>query len=547
MGARSRFSHSEGADPQKKAPHHVQRPAKAGRSFTDESNRIIRSTFIASVAAFVLSSLTTSIGSLIDGVVIGKFLGMDSLEAFSLVSPVLIVFSLIGAVIASSARNRFTTMTGGGDIAGARGVFTLSAALGAGLPTLLLIIILLFPDPICRLLGAKGSAADLLGPTRGYLIGVGVGRASNTLRTIVLNQSLTWVAVAGCIAAYGVQRQADSLLNPFIFGISDAMSTLTGILSGEENRHMLKWLTKDCFLLVCTFILALSVLFWFLSPLFAALFFDGAPEALGLAVRAARCFALGFPFCVLGHAYEGYMEGRGKTRRNMILTFLSEGGYIVLAALALQSFMGADAVWCAFPVSQLLLLLTISVIIFVSNRREKIRPKDFWEWIMGLPEDFDVPECDRIDRTITGRDGVMDLSRDAWEFCEKHGCDPRRKYFISLAVEELATNTVTYGFRPGRRNCIDMRILKKKDEYSLRPGSAAAGFIKGRLSVGQAACLLFRSSKETWHARPAPAGHGIIRPAGVFPCFPEARGTDRPYRTGMLSPVPVSEAYSISV
>ncbi|MBR6707181.1 MAG: hypothetical protein IKI84_10945 [Clostridia bacterium] len=59
----------------------------------DESNRIICSTFNTSVAAFVLSSLTTSIGSLIDGVVIGKFLGIDSLEAFSLVSPILRSYS----------------------------------------------------------------------------------------------------------------------------------------------------------------------------------------------------------------------------------------------------------------------------------------------------------------------------------------------------------------------------------------------------------------------------------------------------------------------
>ena len=472
-------------------------------------------------------------------------------------------------MVASGARNRFSTLMGSGDIAGARGVFTLSAMLGAGLPTLLLIVILLFPDPICRLLGATGGAAGLLSQTRGYLIGVaiglpamnlsrilsvymaidndrllpvisslvltvvdialdviiaasgggtfgmglatsishyaalavllvhfrreerllrftpsavrwkearvmlvrglpvGIGRASNTLRTIVLNQTLAWFAVAGCIAAYGVQRQADSLLNPFVFGISDAMPTLTGILSGEENRHMLKWLTKDCLLLVCTFILALSALFWFLSPLFAALFFDDAPEALELAVRAARCFAVGLPLCVLCHAYEGYLEGRGETRRNLVLAFLSEGGYIVLAAFALQPFMGVEAVWYAFPVSQVLQLLTIAVIILIRNRREKTRPKDFWEWFMGLPEDFDVPECDRIDRTITSKDEVISLSRDAWDFCEKHGCDPRRKYFISLAVEELATNTVTYGFRPGRHNCIDMRILKKKDEYIL--------------------------------------------------------------------------------
>ena len=44
----------------------------------------------------------------------------------------------------------------------------------------------------------------------------------------------------------------------------------------------------------------------------------------------------------------------------------------------------------------------------------------------------------------------------------------RRMYAISLAVEEMATNTVLEGFRPGKHNSIDMRILKKEDEYIVR-------------------------------------------------------------------------------
>ncbi len=71
----------------------------------DHSSRIIRNTFVASMAAFIVASLTSSIGSLIDGVVIGQFLGVDSLAAFGLVSPVVIVFALFGAVIAYGARN----------------------------------------------------------------------------------------------------------------------------------------------------------------------------------------------------------------------------------------------------------------------------------------------------------------------------------------------------------------------------------------------------------------------------------------------------------
>ena len=87
-----------------------------------------------------------------------------------------------------------------------------------------------------------------------------------------------------------------------------------------------------------------------------------------------------------------------------------------------------------------------------------MRPRDFWDWLLALPADFDVPEADRIDRTISNHDEVILLSKAAWQFCDDHGCDGRRKHAISLAVEEMATNTVLTGFRPGHHNTIDMRI-----------------------------------------------------------------------------------------
>ena len=49
----------------------------------DKGNRIIRNTFTANMIAFILSSLTSSVGSLIDGVVIGQFLGVDAMAAFA--------------------------------------------------------------------------------------------------------------------------------------------------------------------------------------------------------------------------------------------------------------------------------------------------------------------------------------------------------------------------------------------------------------------------------------------------------------------------------
>lgn len=73
---------------------------------------IIRNTFYIQLLAFILLSLSSSVGSMVDGVVIGQFLGVDSTAAFGIITPLMIAFSIIGAVVSAGARNRFTKLLG---------------------------------------------------------------------------------------------------------------------------------------------------------------------------------------------------------------------------------------------------------------------------------------------------------------------------------------------------------------------------------------------------------------------------------------------------
>ena len=54
------------------------------------SRSIIRNTFYIQLTAFILLSLSSSVGSMIDGVVIGQFLGVDSIAAFGIINPLMI-------------------------------------------------------------------------------------------------------------------------------------------------------------------------------------------------------------------------------------------------------------------------------------------------------------------------------------------------------------------------------------------------------------------------------------------------------------------------
>ena len=122
-------------------------------------NRILRNTFRAQLLAFVLSSLASAIGTMVDGVIIGQCLGMDSIAAFGLVSPLMIVFALGGAVVSSGARNRFTHLVGSGEVRQAQAVFSLACVLSVGVGTAMMAVCLVFASPIVRMLGATGNAA----------------------------------------------------------------------------------------------------------------------------------------------------------------------------------------------------------------------------------------------------------------------------------------------------------------------------------------------------------------------------------------------------
>ena len=146
---------------------------------------IIRNTFYIQLLAFILLSLSSSVGSMIDGVVIGQFLGVDSIAAFGIINPLMIAFSIIGAVVSAGARNRFTKLLGAGKTEQARSVFSLACVLSTGFAAALMIFLLVFSGPVTSALGAAKNTADLLPKARGYLIGISFGLpAMNLVRVL---------------------------------------------------------------------------------------------------------------------------------------------------------------------------------------------------------------------------------------------------------------------------------------------------------------------------------------------------------------------------
>ena len=532
---------------------------------------IIRDTFYASLLVFVLSSLTGSVGSLIDGVIIGQCMGVDSIAAFGLISPLMFVFVLFGAIISAGSRNRFTRLIGEGRIDDARGVFTLSCVLSVGLAVLCMIAIIVFSEQISIFLGASGNAANLLEKAKAYLIGVSIGlpamngirilsaymvidsdknrpviatiimtvinilldlvvafvihgetfemglttsigyyvsfavllmhftkkdillkfnlkavkwnecynivktglptgicRISNTVRSSLLNNMLAVVATSGAIAAYTVHRSADGFLNPITIGMADTVALIAGVLMGEQDRPRIKKLLKTSLNATIIFTLAISVIAFIMARPFAALYIKNDPEALVYATKAVQCYAVGMPFYGLNLIYQNYMQGIGKSTISSISGALMEGVFLVITALIMLPFFKQEAIWLAFPVTQLVMLIFYVIVIQVYKCKNQLVKPTLGDRILLLPEAFDSSREPKIDRTIMTMDEVNELSREAWDFCTEQGCDQTRRYVISLAIEELGCNIIQHGFKGNGIYSIDVRVIKKQDDYIIR-------------------------------------------------------------------------------
>ena len=537
-----------------------------------QKSRIIRNAFYTQFTVYLASFLTMTLGAVIDGVIIGRCLGMRSMAAYGLVSPLLVFFSLFGSIVATGARNQFTLLLGKGRLRDAQGIYSLSLLISDGFSLLSQLAIFLLASPLCVLLGATGNAADLLPEARGYLIGVTIGlpamnavqvlnnylpidndrrlplissvvmtvtdivldlivafvlhggvfeiglatslsyfaalavllphfrrknnilkfslrkipwraagiiiekgipigicRIGYTVRTAFMNGMLAAASSTAAVAAYSVHREADNILCCITISMAETVAMLASVLRGEEDRPRTKWLITTSFHATLMITLSAAALCYVFAPQFVSLYLRDSAEAADMAVRAVRAYAVSLPFYGLSMIFFNYFQGIGRTWLSSLSGFLSESGFLMLSAWLLSPRFHADAVWYALPVSQVLMFAFYAVVIFAEKRRPGHARGTLLDRILLLPASFDVEPKNRRDVTIRSWDEVTALMDEVWRFCTENGCDRRKTFHITLAIEEIVGNIIEHGFSQDRRkHSIDVRLLNKGGDWILR-------------------------------------------------------------------------------
>ncbi len=183
---------------------------------------MIRKIFRQMLVAQILSAMTVMLCMLVDSIMIGRFLGVDSMSAYGLANPILLAFAAYGTMLSAGIQVMCGKTMGAGDREGTDACFSASAVMALSVALAGTLLILLFLTPVCTLLGAgtPGTADPVFDLTRDYLKGFIIGAPAFITAQIMvpfLQISGNRLRLALAVVLMTVSDIIFDLLNVFVF------------------------------------------------------------------------------------------------------------------------------------------------------------------------------------------------------------------------------------------------------------------------------------------------------------------------------------------
>ena len=188
------------------------------------------------------------------------------------------------------------------------------------------------------------------------LYGIGVPATFNmalpsflitALNTILTAFSGTYVLVLG------VYYKLQTFLYLPANGIIQGIRPLIGYNYGAGENERVKQIYRFALTLIIGIMIVGTGLCEFLPGRLMGLFTNN-PDTLAAGVIALRTICLGFVVSSVSVTFSGTLEGLGKGMPSFVISLLRYVVIIIPAAFALSRFFGAQGVWMAFGVAELL-------------------------------------------------------------------------------------------------------------------------------------------------------------------------------------------------
>ena len=327
-------------------------------------------------------------------------------------------------------------------------------------------------DSILRFVKPKGFFDDL---AKTVLTGfpTAISRISDTVKVMLLNNMMVIYVSVAAVTALNVRTTTSNFLGAVVLGIGQAATPTIGMFFGEEDRTAMKDTLKTTLKVGLTINSVLALVLLAFPAFFAKLLGVTDESLLKMSVMAIRFFGIGMPLQLINTTLLNYYQCTKKVGMATMICVLQSLVYTVVFAFILIRPMGANGVWLAFLLGEILTLLTVILRLSLKNRKTVLN----LDSIMMLDENFGGNPKDRLELSIgNSMDEVMMISKGIYKFGTNRNLSRETLNILSLCIEELAGNVVQHAFKPGEKRWLDLTILDKPDKLIVRIRDNGAAF-----------------------------------------------------------------------
>jgi Na+-driven multidrug efflux pump/anti-sigma regulatory factor (Ser/Thr protein kinase) len=298
---------------------------------------------------------------------------------------------------------------------------------------------------------------------------IGVPGAANTayyaIRGIIVNSLvLTYVGGVG-ISAFTAANAILSFFWAVPGGMLAVSRMMISVSVGEEDRKTLTDTMRVAlyrFMPLC-FIMAFVIML--LAEPFTMLYFrDPADPVYHMTVLGFRILPVCMPLSIICTHFSCYWQASDRPVPVHILAVLDGVVGVVTFTTLLIGRMGITALYLANVLNGLIAPVVVMIYATIHKKRFSIKLED----IMVIPDEFGVPDEDRLEITMEDMEGVTGVSESLQGFCMERGIDRRRAFLASLCLEEMAGNVVKHGFSAdGKKHSVHLCVACKKETLIL--------------------------------------------------------------------------------
>lgn len=294
----------------------------------------------------------------------------------------------------------------------------------------------------------------------------GLSNGYQTLRGFIVNRLIEAYVGAAGISAF---TSANNLLAIF-WSIPVAMSAISRLMMsfsiGEEDRQMLRDITRSMFRIYLPIMIAIDALLVALAVPFTRLFYqDPAQPVFEMTVWGFRLLPFCMPLAIIVLHFISYGQASGRNLFVHVMAALD--GVICVAGFTalLIGRYGMNSVYYANLLNGVVGVLMVFVCAWIAKKHVPRSIDD----ILVIPDDFGAGPDDRLEFSIDSVEKAVDIAEAVQLFCVSRGVDNRRAYLSGLALEEMAANVVLHGFtKDSRSHSVDVRVIYKDGDVILR-------------------------------------------------------------------------------